>query len=280
MSAILAADISTPTSSFLKAPFSGCFRWNADEMRLPFWRKRSNETRASPTPSAAHTPVRGVEYGPTWMPEQEWDNRLAAYRRQGRSGTEIAALIRHLEHRGPIKPRSKTEVVRAARSRGYVARAEFMDAETEARGLQPGPDGLPDAWLARERDRLLVTTPLGWVNPKSRTSWRLGIHSFALRGTGYYEDAVKAGRFTPGAPLRLVREPDNEYDTNAIAVYAETGRRVAGYVPKGQAKRLASLLDSGTDLVAVSVRGAGAGRLGATPHVLVCERELYEHLNR
>src|SRR5690606_3783663 len=100
------------------------------------------------------------------------------------------------------------------------------------------------------------------------------------RGTGYYEAAVKTGRFTPGAPVTLVRESDNEHDQHAIAVYAHRARNKAGYVPKGLAKRLAPLLDVGTDLVAVSVRGSGAGKDTVTPHILICERRLLEHLQR
>lgn len=214
------------------------------------------------------------------MTPEDWRERLAAYRRQGRTDADIRAVIAHLERRGPTKPRTKAETAARARSLGYVARAEFMDSETEARALEPGPDGLPDARLERERDRLLVTTRLGWVNPKSRTSWRFGLHSFALRGTGHYEAAVKAGRFSPGASVRLVREPSNEYDPNAVAVYAETGKRKAGYVPKGQAKRLARMLDAGADLVAISVRGSGAGSNDVTPVVLICDRRLHEHLTR
>lgn len=248
-----------------------------------FRRRRRNDRAREVKPAASPPPpssLRSVEAGPSWMPAEDWRGRLVAYRRQGRTDADIRSVILHLERRGPSKPRTKAETAARARSMGYVARAEFMDAETEARALEPGPDGLPAARLTRERDRLLVTTRLGWVNPKSRTSWRYGLHSFALRGTGHYAAAVKAGRFTPGSPVRLVREPENEYDSNAIAVYAERGRNVAGYVPKGQAKRLAKMIDAGTDLVAVSVRGSGAGSDSVAPVVLVCERRLYEHLSR
>jgi len=218
--------------------------------------------------------------GPTWMSAEDWEDRLAAYRRQGRSESDIREVAAHLERRGPRKPRTPAEQVTRAKSLGHVARAEYLSPEDEARGLALGPSGLPNARLERVRDRLLVATPLGWVNPKSRTAYKAGLYSFTLRGTGYYEQAVRAGRFTPGAPVRLVRESENQHDPNAIAVYAERGRNRAGYVPKGYAKRLAPLLDSGADVVAVSVRGSGAGSDETTPHILVCERRLLDHLNR
>ena len=91
---------------------------------------------------------------------------------------------------------------------------------------------------------------------------------------------MKAGRFTPGSSVRLVREADNAHDPNAIAVYAESGRSKAGYVPASQAKRLAPLMDSGVELAAVSTRGAGSSREVTVPQILVCERRLFDHLRR
>lgn len=216
-------------------------------------RSRPRDT-ASPNPTVER-PV-SVELGPTWMSAEDWSARLSAYRRQGRSEAQIHQEIRHLQRRGPLKPRTRAESTAKASAAGIVSRAEYMDAETEARALA-APSGLPDARLQSERDRLLVVTRLGWVNPRSRTAYRAGLHSFGVAGTAYHEAAVKAGKFTPGAAVRLVREPDNVHDSNAIAVYAEKGRRLAGYVPKGQARRLAPLLDAGADLVAITVRRLG-----------------------
>jgi hypothetical protein len=101
-----------------------------------------------------------------------------------------------------------------------------------------------------------------------------------LRGNSYHEGAVRRGDFAPGAPLRLVREPDNRHDPHAIAVFARGAQQLSGYVPRGYAKRLAKLLDAGADMVAVSTRGDGPGRDDVTPQVLVCERALWNHLNR
>lgn len=176
--------------------------------------------------------------------------------------------------------RTPADSIARAKSVGVVSRAEYLTSDQEHAVLEPGPDGLPDARLQRVRDRLLVVTAAGWVNPKSRTAYRFGLHSFQIRGTSYHAAALKAGRFTPGAAVRLVREPDNVHDPSAIAVYAQTGRSQVGYVPASQAKRLAPLLDSGVDLVAVSTRGAGAGTGGTVPQILVCERRLYNHLTR
>jgi len=235
-----------------------------------------------PEPDPEPEPPTGAPLaGPSWMPAEEWADRLDAYRRQGRTDADIREVAAHLERRGPRKPRSASESAARAASLGMVSRAEYLDPEAEARALEPGPDGLPDARLERVRDRLLVVTPHGWVNPRSRTAAsRAGLWSFALRGGGYHESALKRGDFRPGAEVRLVREPDNPHDPNAIAVYAAGARDLSGYVPRGYAKRLAKLIDGGADLVALSVRGSGRGSDTTTPHLLICERRLYEHLTR
>jgi hypothetical protein len=166
--------------------------------------------------------------------------------------------------------------VARAQSVGVVARAEYLAGDDEARALQVGPGGLIDANLQRVRDRLLVVTPSGWINPRSRSSHKAGLHSFLIRGTSYHRAGLTAGRFSPGTQLRLVREPDNPHDPNAIAVYSQDNK--AGYVPASRAKVLAKLMDSGVKLVAVSTRGAAAGVEGVVPQVLVCEQALMRHL--
>lgn len=45
----------------------------------------------------------------------------------------------------------------------------------------------------------------------------------------------------PGVTAVLIREPQNQYDANAIAVWIE-GRKV-GYIPKNQNKVLAAFID-------------------------------------
>lgn len=212
------------------------------------------------------------------MSADEWAKRLEAYTRQGRSDADIRRVVAHLEKRGRA-PTCEEQVTRA-KAHGYVAREEYMPPDVEAKALTPGADGKLDARLVQVRNRLVVVTPYGWVNPRSRSAYKVGLHSVITRGTAYHEGAVKAGRFTPGTHVRLQREPNNKHDPNAIAVYAENARRKSGYVPRGTAKRLAKLIDEGADLVAVSVRGDGPGVTDVNPQLLICERALYEHLTR
>ena len=158
-----------------------------------------------------------------------------------------------------------------------IYRDEYMDATAEKAWVAAG---FQSSELVRERNRLIVMTEFGMLNPRSTQAYRLGLFSFLIRGTGYYRQAVMAGNFTPGAPVRLEREPGNVHDPNAIAVYAEGAHRLAGDVNKQRAKRLAPIIDSGADILAISVRGLGAGLEGEVPHVLACDRHIMEHLTR
>lgn len=112
-----------------------------------------------------------------------------------------------------------------------ASRSRLGTAEQEAAALQSDPNLVLNAELQHVRDHLVLVTRHGWVNPKSRASFRAGLRSFKRKGRAYHEAALKAGCFSPGAEVDLVREPDNLHDANAIAVYADSTRSRAGYVP-------------------------------------------------
>lgn len=188
--------------------------------------------------------------------------------------------------RAPVRIEVRRE--RAARPRPRhsppttVLRREYMPREQEELSFVLGSDGLPTGRLRRERDRLVIFTDdgAGMVNPSSARLHTLGLYCFRIRGVSYHEAAVRAGDFRPGRRVRLVREPDNEHDPNAVAVYASRARRPAGYVNKMNAKRLARRLDTGDDLMAISVRGTGPGIDGPAPWVLVGSPSVLDHLQR
>lgn len=56
-------------------------------------------------------------------------------------------------------------------------------------------------------------------------------------------------RLKPGQQLRAEREPENQYDVNAVALY--TFQQKLGYVPRGLAAEIAPFMDTG-HTVAVS----------------------------
>jgi hypothetical protein len=71
---------------------------------------------------------------------------------------------------------------------------------------------------------------LRWDDPRLRV--------VKLAGASYREDALQDDAFAPGRRLALVREPDNQHDPNAVAVYDAEGRLHAGYVPAEVAPEL------------------------------------------
>jgi len=52
-----------------------------------------------------------------------------------------------------------------------------------------------------------------------------------VAGASYRSDDLQDEAFAPGRRLALVREPENEYDPNAVAVWDAERRVQAGYVP-------------------------------------------------
>jgi HIRAN domain-containing protein len=52
-----------------------------------------------------------------------------------------------------------------------------------------------------------------------------------LAGASYRSDELQDAAFDPGKRLALVREPENEHDPNAVAVWDADRRVQAGYVP-------------------------------------------------
>lgn len=161
-----------------------------------------------------------------------------------------------------------------------IRRDEYMSPEAEARYVVVGEDGLPNLRLVRERGQLVMVVPQGMVNPRSTALFRLGIFMFRARGVTYHEDAVLAASLTPGTRIRLVREPENEFDANAIALYATRGDAPVGYVNKQNAARIAKILDSGGELVAITLSGSPKGRDGDPVGVLVTTPALLAHLRR
>jgi hypothetical protein len=149
-------------------------------------------------------------------------------------------------------------------------------------GRFAGPDGLPPLRLITYTDtsnetvlRLCEDSTGLLIGPTDTRLPHAGVYVSQLRGEYYHQDACKAGDFTPGRPVTLVREPANEFDGNAVAVFDATGSHLAAYVNKQKARLLAKLLDTGVALDAISVRGTGPGAdcpqiaiLAARPHVL------------
>jgi hypothetical protein len=73
--------------------------------------------------------------------------------------------------------------------------------------------------------------PVRWSDPRIRV--------VPVAGVSYRADALDDASFDPGQPLALVREPDNEYDPNAVAIWNAERTLQLGYVPRDVAPELA-----------------------------------------
>lgn len=79
------------------------------------------------------------------------------------------------------------------------------------------------------------------------------IRVIPVAGVSFRGEDVRDASFDPGSRLALVREPDNEHDPNAVAIWNEERTLQAGYVPREVAPELAG------DELAVSLWRAGEG---------------------
>ncbi|MGJ9372254.1 HIRAN domain-containing protein [Nesterenkonia sp. CF4.4] len=142
---------------------------------------------------------------------------------------------------------------------------------------------MPPLHLAKRGAELWLVTDSGrhLVPPKNGNLRRLGIFAFGVRGSSNYLPALKAGSFSAGRPVTLLREPDNPYDSNAVAICSHGSKRPAGYVNKQKAAALAKRLDAGETLEAIALRGSPRGSVDGPPFsVLVTTPEILAHLKR
>jgi hypothetical protein len=92
------------------------------------------------------------------------------------------------------------------------------------------------------------------------TTARIVIQDSPLAGFKYYDGGQLWGELRVGDPLRLVREPANPHDANAIRV--EWKERMLGYVPRRDNTHLARQMDRGAAIEAriTELRARSNGR--------------------
>lgn len=89
-------------------------------------------------------------------------------------------------------------------------------------------------------------------------------HVYPIVGTNFRPGADEIVRgISTGDKLRLVREPTNAYDPNAIAVYY--GEYHIGYIPKKQNAALRAYIDQRGEAWAPSADGGAAMGTDAKP---------------
>lgn len=139
----------------------------------------------------------------------------------------------------------------------------------------------PPLHLVRARGELiLVEDSTGLlVGPTDRRLAKVGIYVAKLRGESYHKTACRQGDFAPGSTVRLVPEPDNKHDPNAVAVTADDdAAKTAAYISKGYAKRFGRLVAGDEPLRAIAIRGTTSGAPCDKITILAAHPDLVEHL--
>lgn len=176
----------------------------------------------------------------------------------------------------PARPAApKRDLDRPGRSVRYD---RFMEADQESRHFMLDEDGSPTGFLQLHDDQLVIETAGGFIRPGSRHLNRFGIHMFEVQVTPRHRDGTRAGDFSPGQTVLLVREPDHPDDPSAVAVLSTDGHK-AGYVDPVNASRLARRIDDGEVIVALSTKGSEPG-LAETPHIIAGDALVIDHLTR
>jgi hypothetical protein len=103
-----------------------------------------------------------------------------------------------------------------------------------------------------------------------------------IAGFTYYEGPVVFGQLQIGTVLRLVAEPENRYDPDAIALYFEEYK--LGFIPRAENKTLSIFFQQGYDDIfeafinRVSPDEHPRGQIGVVVYLKAREKETAEKI--
>ncbi|RAX16355.1 hypothetical protein DC347_11130 [Pseudarthrobacter sp. AG30] len=172
----------------------------------------------------------------------------------------------------------EAEKIRAAAAGQSVKsyRAGYVPSAAATSQLVAGPDGMPPLRLVPSNNGLDLALPNGELIDYNILALRhFRIFAFRVVGMGFYEDPEKPFRFRNGQRVRAVREPANEHDSNAVAIYAGPPAKKIGYVNKQRATWVAKLLDASQELDGIIIQSKAS-----SPRVLLTTPEMLAFLQR
>jgi hypothetical protein len=153
---------------------------------------------------------------------------------------------------------------------GYIGTDETKAALAAMNGSEP------ELRLVRSQNGLDLALADGrLIDYKTLGLRRWNIFGFRIVGMGFYEDPDQPVSLRNGQAVGLKREPDNEYDPNAVAITMGREARKIGYVNKQRARWIAALLDGGTPLRAVVIQTKAA-----SPRVLIAPPQTLQALRQ
>jgi len=176
----------------------------------------------------------------------------------GHSGTPVKPVL--VSRRETASGITVSAYASGGRPDGYVS--PYLSADEAEELVHLDDRGLPNLRVVEFRGEwwLAETSTGRLVNAGSQVLRRLGIWSVRVRGDEHAPGTLRIG------PASLVREPDNEFDANAVAVYQDGTR--CGYWNKGAARSLARLLDGGQELAAFAISAKPPKVIAAEPRVV------------
>ncbi len=128
--------------------------------------------------------------------------------------------------------------------RGDSVRIRLVDREWD-KPDDPGEDDIWGRGFAMQDDRGII---IRQDDPELDV---MGVTITKVVGVTHYGDAIRQDCFAPGQAVLLVHEPDNPYDSNAVAVYDADRKVKVGHLPREVAGHVASALDSRMPLKAI-----------------------------
>lgn len=118
---------------------------------------------------------------------------------------------------------------------------------------------MPDNQIILSKENVVALSANGGITEMIKPLMQeIFLISTFVAGTTYVKDKTVFDEIKVGEKLNLVREPDNKFDEFAVAVFAQSGKKL-GYLPEKDNPILARLMDAGKRLAAtveeLSVKG-------------------------
>ena len=158
--------------------------------------------------------------------------------------------------------------------KGY--RAGYIGAEETKMALASLSEPIPELRVVRSPNGMDLALMDGrLIDHKTLALRRWSIFGFHVTGMSYYEDPQRPFRFTLGQEVGIQREPENDFDPNAVAITVGKSCRKIGYVNKQRAKWVAAILDGGEDLSGIVIQT----RL-SSPRILIAPPETLDAMTR
>lgn len=115
-----------------------------------------------------------------------------------------------------------------------------------AENLSPGDKGdTPDGYFLHDPDGRGVA----WDEPEPPD----GCLILPVAGVGYRGKAPQHSCFEPGQPVLIMPEPDNPYDSDALAIVSANQQRQLGYVRRDDQANVQTLMGSGEPMRAAVI---------------------------